>query len=207
MTPTQIYQKRYREAHREQRKKAMLEWNRTHREWRREYERKYWAAHSAARRRKVRAAYLKNRLPRIAQTKAYAAAHRDHLKEKSRLYDARPDRIAKRAACTKRWIKAHPEATKARNAKRKAAIRGASGGTREANAMIRRWKRLKNFVCYYCHEKFPARRLHIDHILAISNGGKHTEDNLCAACDKCNLKKRAFPVSELTFIPQRLLSL
>lgn len=185
----------------------MQEWNRTHREWRREYERKYWAAHSVARRRKVRAAYLKNRLSRIAQTKAYALAHSEQRKETQRIYDARPDRRIKRTACTKRWLQAHPEFNQARNARRKALRRGAEGGTREADAMVRRWKKRKSFTCYYCQERFPVRQLHIDHILAITKGGKHTAENLCAACATCNLRKRALPVAELIFMPQRLLSL
>lgn len=207
MTPVQIYMKAYREKHRERLREQNRKWRQENGAWRRAYEKKYWAAHPEARKRKVKAAYLKNRVLRTAQIKAYKESRREHFKKVQRAYDSLPERRVKRAACTKRWLKAHPEFIKARNVKRKALMRGASSGTRGANEMIQRWKRLKNFTCYYCQEKFPVKQLHIDHVLAISRGGEHIEENLCAACATCNLRKHAHSVTELTFVPQRLLAL
>ena len=48
-----------------------------------------------------------------------------------------------------------------------------------------------NYTCKICGKYMPDEvGLHIDHILAIKDGGKSVESNLQVLCDKCNLKKR-----------------
>lgn len=42
--------------------------------------------------------------------------------------------------------------------------------------------------CFWC-EKFLPDGGTIDHILALSKGGKHSSDNVCAACTDCNSEK------------------
>jgi hypothetical protein len=41
--------------------------------------------------------------------------------------------------------------------------------------------------------------LHVDHILAIANGGTNAADNLITACDRCNMGKAAVPLGERRF--------
>jgi len=43
--------------------------------------------------------------------------------------------------------------------------------------------------CYYCGKPFPIEKMHADHILPWSKGGRTIEDNCCMACIECNLKK------------------
>ncbi len=43
--------------------------------------------------------------------------------------------------------------------------------------------------CAYCGKK--RRKMHMDHIIPISKGGRHIIDNLILACAKCNLSKHA----------------
>lgn len=57
------------------------------------------------------------------------------------------------------------------------------------------------FVCQYCGGTPPNVLLHVDHIVAVANGGGNSMDNLVTACQKCNLGKSAVP---LTSIPQSL---
>ena len=57
------------------------------------------------------------------------------------------------------------------------------------------------FVCQYCGTHPPNAVLHVDHIIAVANGGGNDEDNLTTACDKCNFGKGARPLKE---IPQSL---
>jgi len=45
------------------------------------------------------------------------------------------------------------------------------------------------YSCQYCHKRFPAKELTLDHVLPISRGGKTTWDNVVTACKKCNRKK------------------
>lgn len=50
------------------------------------------------------------------------------------------------------------------------------------------------FACQYCGGK-PADgyELHVDHIVAIANGGTSTEQNLITACSLCNIGKSDKP--------------
>lgn len=53
------------------------------------------------------------------------------------------------------------------------------------------WKKSPSVACYWCGKKYPGRKCHTDHIVPLSLGGPHHLDNLCAACEKCNHKKKA----------------
>lgn len=55
-----------------------------------------------------------------------------------------------------------------------------------------RYKILKrdNFTCQACGiTAKDGIKLHIDHIIPISKGGKTTEDNLQVLCEDCNIGK------------------
>jgi len=43
--------------------------------------------------------------------------------------------------------------------------------------------------CFYCHALVPRKLRHVDHVIPISKGGKHTPDNLVIACQFCNGRK------------------
>ena len=45
------------------------------------------------------------------------------------------------------------------------------------------------FTCQYCGSHPPAAILHVDHILAVANGGLDQLPNLITACSECNLGK------------------
>jgi hypothetical protein len=57
------------------------------------------------------------------------------------------------------------------------------------------------FTCQYCGATPPGVLLHVDHIIAVANGGGNDRDNLVTACQGCNLGKSAIP---LTSVPQSL---
>ena len=49
-----------------------------------------------------------------------------------------------------------------------------------------------NYTCQICGKYMPDEvGLHVDHIVAIKNGGKTVESNLQVLCSKCNLSKGA----------------
>ena len=50
------------------------------------------------------------------------------------------------------------------------------------------------FTCQYCGAHPPGVLLHVDHILAVANGGGNDVGNLATACAKCNLGKGAVPL-------------
>lgn len=55
-----------------------------------------------------------------------------------------------------------------------------------------RWQVLSrdNWTCQYCGAKASdGVKLHVDHVIPVSRGGKTVLDNLVTACEKCNLGK------------------
>lgn len=54
-----------------------------------------------------------------------------------------------------------------------------------------------DFTCRYCGRRAPDVELHVDHAIAIIDGGSDHEDNLVTACQDCNLGKagRSVPVT------------
>jgi hypothetical protein len=57
------------------------------------------------------------------------------------------------------------------------------------------------FKCQYCGAHPPAALLHVDHIVAVANGGLNDMDNLVTSCDSCNLGKGAV---SLNVVPKSL---
>lgn len=57
------------------------------------------------------------------------------------------------------------------------------------------------FTCHYCGAHPPGVLLHVDHIVAVANGGENDPDNLITSCEACNLGKGA---RDLTVVPQSL---
>jgi hypothetical protein len=53
------------------------------------------------------------------------------------------------------------------------------------------------FACLYCGRKPPTVTLHVDHIVAVANGGTNAQDNLATACSECNGGKSAVPLSSI----------
>ena len=47
------------------------------------------------------------------------------------------------------------------------------------------------FACRYCGASGHGVKLHVDHVLAVANGGTNASDNLVTACRDCNLGKGA----------------
>lgn len=49
--------------------------------------------------------------------------------------------------------------------------------------------RRDHFSCMYCGARPPETRLHVDHYVAVANGGTNAARNLITACAECNLGK------------------
>ena len=46
-------------------------------------------------------------------------------------------------------------------------------------------------VCYWCNTSLKGKKIHIDHYIPLSKGGKHTLSNLVVSCSTCNNEKHA----------------
>jgi 5-methylcytosine-specific restriction endonuclease McrA len=206
-----------------------LKWCRDHQELRRASRRKYYWKHRERCRQKNQEYYNKHKLEISEQSKAYAAANRDRIRQYMHRYHKEvyyPKNKVRIRQKTHDYLKNHPEirAKAARNYKRnhpdrysahlravhvarKARMRGASISDKHVSQIIKKWHNERSFTCYYCHRRFDRKHLHIDHIIPVSKGGKHSSDNICRACSKCNLTKRDRPVSSIVSNGQTFLAL
>lgn len=75
-----------------------------------------------------------------------------------------------------------------------------SAGASQAKRMVRAGMSLRlrftvmerdGFTCRYCGANGPGVKLHVDHIVAVANGGTNDLSNLVTACQDCNLGKGA----------------
>lgn len=142
-----------------------------------------------------RAQYYKNREVRLKQAAEYRAAHpglnkayrQANLKRFAEYRERRRDEMR---AYQKAYRKAHPEKARASWQLRRARKMGATIGDKK---LITKWEkawRSKPFVnCYWCRGRFPAKKCHADHIIALDKKGQHTVENLCISCQPCNNKK------------------
>lgn len=109
------------------------------------------------------------------------ANNRERVAETSRQW--REDHREHHAKLARQWKKANPDKRREHDRHRRA---------RKANAIIEPVDEaavyeLCNRTCLYCG---ATEDLTLDHIVALANGGAHSEDNLVVACRKCNSSKR-----------------
>jgi len=107
-------------------------------------------------------------------------------REKSRRWaKSNPEKARKKA---RRWYQTNPEKGKAKSHLQRARRNNAKGSHTAADI---RWLLDKqNYKCIYC-KKSLKKEYHIDHIIALFNGGDNTKNNLQLLCPKCNLSKGA----------------
>ena len=60
-----------------------------------------------------------------------------------------------------------------------------------------------SFTCQYCGAKAPDVLLHVDHIIAVANGGKNEITNLITSCFACNSGKGACALSDQTVLQKQ----
>lgn len=58
------------------------------------------------------------------------------------------------------------------------------------------------FACQYCGAKAPDAILHVDHVIAVINGGPTVPENLVTACETCNMGKGT---ADLHYVPDHIL--
>ena len=127
--------------------------------------------------------------------KSYAKAHPGKGAARSRAYrKAHPEKIATRGSAYKlanadkiilanrEYRKAHPEVYLKAHSKRRADKAG-NGTFAVTSKELRRIRRLP---CTFCNAN---EDIHVDHVIPISKGGRHSIGNLQPLCGYCNRKK------------------
>lgn len=131
--------------------------------------------------------YQANRHMILARQKEYYLAHSDERRQYSaRYYQENRTRIIEAA---KTWQQANPRKTSLARSRTRAARRASIGTDRISE---RDWERLLRRYrgrCAYCSVETAAP--HMDHVVPLCHGGRHTIGNVLPACPSCNLSKNS----------------
>jgi 5-methylcytosine-specific restriction endonuclease McrA len=126
--------------------------------------------------------YLANKEKILAGQREYYVANADRIKKRVRAYvAANKEVVLKRKRA---WYAAHPNHSRISWHKRRALIKG-NGGT-FTRAERQAIEIAQGGHCAYCGR---LEKLTIDHIIPISQGGRHEAANICLACAYCNNSK------------------
>jgi 5-methylcytosine-specific restriction endonuclease McrA len=134
---------------------------------------------------KHRARYVANAERRKAAVKAYRDANKKKAQACTQAWCER--NRARLNAVKGAWQKAHPLVAINRSARRRARERNARVGRIDYKKVLA----ASNGRCGICGEPFDQMDYHFDHIVPLSIGGAHTQNNLQVAHPGCNLKKGA----------------
>jgi len=147
---------------------------------------------------RVKARYQNNpekfaeiRKQRAPYQAAYYKSNREKLTRKMKEYrEENKDAL-------KAHRKAHPEYHRNSMNRRRALKRKCGVGNSQ---IIYAWERMVKSnpvcVCYWCRKVVSTKKIHFDHVLAISLGGQHSLENLCVSCPSCNHRKHAKSISD-----------
>jgi 5-methylcytosine-specific restriction endonuclease McrA len=132
-----------------------------------------------------RAWRVKNRDHHREYSRAWYYAHPEHCSERSRAW--RENNRERKREANRAWNKAHPDVIRAKTQRRLAKLKD-NGGVfthEELTAM----RIAQAGICAYCKRQHDPDALTIDHIIPISQGGRHEAANICLACGTCNSSK------------------
>lgn len=107
-----------------------------------------------------------------------------------------PDRVIESRA---RYNQEHRETTIAWTQRRRAKQAEVTVGEVDYKRV---WKRDKGF-CYLCGRPVAKNEVHYDHVIPLSRGGPHSENNIRVTHARCNLKKGTKLVEELDWEAMR----
>lgn len=181
----------------------------------REHIRQYGKKYYQANKERMKLAARQNRernLDRRRQTcKEWHTTHRnlqgykeDHRKRSAENYQKNKSRIKKRHA---EWFKKNPGAYAALKARRRALEKYAAVNLHKIKEWMDCVKGKDTAVCYYCQRRVSTKGIHFDHIVALTKGGPHRVENLCVACETCNISKHNKPLRIWTRHAQQMLEL
>lgn len=210
------YWKAYREKHRAHRTQLHIDWRERNREHWEKYQADYRARNRAARNAGHRARYeadpdkYKNFRREWGKRNPDWRRNYYHKNRQQELRNQRASYMRHRGSRIKRQLEYHkrnPHVAKLANMKRRAIKSGAEVNPSLISEFIKRVRSQARMRCYYCPKVMNGKKLHIDHIVALARGGKHSVENLCAACPTCNRSKHDKPLSEWQPEGQKVLNL
>jgi 5-methylcytosine-specific restriction endonuclease McrA len=140
---------------------------------------------------------LKNREKIQARMQKWLEKHPGYTKERNKLYremkgDTLREYDRQRSKDPKR-----KDQLRDHKARRRAQKLGSRIGRIRWDHIIQR----DNATCYLCEKKLSKKEITFDHVIPLTRGGPHTEDNLKVACRSCNSRKHNKLLEELDWYP------
>jgi Restriction endonuclease len=180
----------YRRAHPEVQRKASAKWHAKNPNYTRDWQRanpekrraisKRWHERHPDKVAKRSAAFKARRPTYFAD---YYQAHKErHAENGRRSYEAH---IEERRERHRQWHRDNPMKTAAMWRRRRYRLHAVSCGPIDLQAI---WERDKG-ICHLCKEPVDRKDLNFDHIIPVSKGGKHSQENLAVSHERCNKRK------------------
>jgi len=181
------YQKRYRQENREAIAKQLHEYYEQHREAKAEQNRRHYEKDRKAAAERTRKWREKN----PEAYREWREKHREVLTETVRRFRKKNPGAGAEAA--QRWRNKNPEAVRSFNRNRKALKKGAEGKYTAVDIKVI-WKRQRHKCavpnCPYPIASSGKHIYHVDHVVALINGGSNSPSNLQILCATHNLQKK-----------------
>ena len=135
------------------------------------------------------------------RARTYYYAHREQRQIHNRAYyslyhAANPEKARERR---QRWERSNPLKRRQKYMRYMARKRGASLGTVNYERILAR----AGYYCHICGGVVTAETLHFDHVIPLSRGGSHTEENIKVSHGICNDRKGTRLLREMTPFQKR----
>lgn len=117
---------------------------------------------------------------------AWYARNAEESNERGKAWrEANPERMSE---LNRLWRERNPDRNRALHARRRAREAAAPGVYTEAD--VRQRYEAQHGRCHWCQKKVGGD-YHVDHVIALAQGGSNGPENICIACVRCNLSKGA----------------
>ena len=181
--------KAYREKNKEKHLERCRNWRDANREKISKYNKAKYRKDKAQSAKNAREWRKRNPLSVIATKKKYYEKNKDKLREESREWKKKnPEKVRK---IRESWNGKNPERLRelrrAARAARRARMANSEG--RHSADDVRRIGDLQKWMCASCRKDLLKSGHHVDHIVAIINGGTNWPENIQLLCPTCNLSK------------------
>lgn len=164
--------RQYRKKHHERYLAYYRQYHLENRDERLAYNRRYYQENIEEERERGRQFYWENRTEILEKSREQYWEHRDE-----------------RLAYNRQWQRDNPEKCRKRTRRRRAQKAKVTIGEVDEAAVYE----LYNSHCVYCGS---TENLTLDHVVPISKGGAHHQENLVISCGSCNSSKRDKPLEE-----------
>lgn len=142
-------------------------------------------------RKRARDRYQANAEAERERNRRYHALNADKVAELNRRW--RAANRERHHELTKKWYRENPERAaeiwRDKSGRRREQIKSTRTGPIDYQRLLEE----SQMICYLCNESLPGEGglIHWDHVIPLSRGGTHTQDNIRPTHEPCNLKKGA----------------